>query len=48
MKYINYKVTVHKLCELQNATGTGTTTDAPLCPDNCIVSIVIYRDDDDV
>ena len=28
-----------KLCELQNTTGTGTTTDAPLCPDNCIVSI---------
>ena len=28
-----------KLCELQNAAGTGTTPDAPLCPDNCIISI---------
>ena len=28
-----------KLCELQNATGTGTTPDVPLCPDNCIISI---------
>lgn len=28
-----------KLCELQNAAGTGTTPDVPVCPDNCIVSI---------
>jgi hypothetical protein len=28
-----------KLCELQNASGTGTTPDVPVCPDNCIVSI---------
>ena len=28
-----------KLCELQDATGTGTTPDVPVCPDDCIVSI---------
>jgi hypothetical protein len=28
-----------KLCELQNAAGTGATPDVPVCPDDCIVSI---------
>jgi hypothetical protein len=28
-----------KLCELQNNTSTGTSSTAPLCPDNCIVTV---------
>ena len=28
-----------KLCELQNSIPTGTTGTAPLCPDNCIVTV---------